>query len=75
MTLVHLLHYHAARYNINIQTVHIADVNNVIASCLPQFQQDKFWQLAPVANPIPDTVPVWPVQSFIDASCSAAILM
>ena len=75
MALVRLLYYCAARYNINICIVHIAGVNNVIADCLSRFQQEKFWQLAPLANPIPDTIPVWPIQSFIDASCSAAFLV
>ena len=75
MPLVRLLYYCAARYNINICIVHIAGVNNVIADCLSRFQQDRFRQLAPLANPIPDTIPVWPIQSFIDASCSAAILV
>ena len=75
MALVHLLYYCAARYNINICIVHIAGVNNVIADCLSHFQQDRFWQLAPLENPIPDTIPVWPIQSFIDASCTAVILV
>ena len=75
MALVRLLYYCAARYNINICIVHIAGVNNVIADCLSRFQQDRFRQLAPLANPIPDTIPVWPIQSFIDASCSVTILV
>ena len=49
--------------------------NNVIADCLSHFQQDKFKQLASLTNPAPDSIPAWPIQSFIDASCSAAILV
>ena len=75
MALVHLLYYCAARYNIYVCIVHIAGVNNDIADCLSRFQQDKFRQLAPRANPVPDNIPVWPTQSFIDASCNAAILV
>ena len=74
MALICLLYYCAARYNINIILciVHIVGVNSVIANCL---SQNKFWQLAPLANPTPDTIPVWPIQSFIDASSSATILV
>ena len=56
-------------------TVHIAGVNSVIADCLSHFQQDRFQQLAQLANPTPDTTPVWPIQYFIDASCIATILV
>ena len=59
---------------IYIYIAHIAGVNNVIADCLSRFQQNRFRQLAPLANPKPDAIPVWPIQSFID-TCSAAILV
>ena len=75
MALVRLLYYCAAKYNINICIVLIAGVNNVIADCLSCFQQDKFQQLVPLANPTPNTISVWPIQSFIDASCSTAVLV
>ena len=74
MALVHLLYYSAAKYNINVCITHIAGTENVIANCLSRFQQDKFKKLAPLANPAPDSIPAWPTQSFIKASCSAAIL-
>ena len=51
VSLVCLLYYCAARYNINIYIVHIAGVNNVIADCLSHFQQNRFRQLALLANP------------------------
>ena len=74
MALVRLLYYSAAKYNINVCITHITGTENVIADCLSRFQQDKFKKLAPLANPAPDSIPAWPTQSFIEASCSAAIL-
>lgn len=74
MALVRLLYFSAAKYNINVCIVHIEGANNVIADCLSRFQQVKFKQLAPLANPAPDNIPAWPIQSFTEASCSAAIL-
>ena len=74
MALVHLLYYCAVRYNINVYIVYIAGVNNEIADCLSHFQQDKFRRLVPLANPVPDNIPVWPTQSFIDTSCNVTIL-
>ena len=75
MALVRLLYYCAARYNVNICIVHITGVNNVIADYLSRFQQDKFRELVPLANPTPDTIPTWPIQSFIDTSCNTTILL
>ena len=75
MALAHLLYYYAARYNISVCIVHIVSVNNVIDDCLSRSQQDKFKQPAPLANPTPEIIPVWPIQSFIDASWSAIILV
>ena len=75
MALVRLMYFSAARYNVNVCVIHIDGANNVIADCLSRFQQDRFKQLAPLANPTPDNIPAWPTQSFIEASCSAAILV
>ena len=75
MTLVCLLYFAAAKYNINVCIVHIDGTNNVIADCLSYFKQDRFKQLAPLANPAPDNIPAWLIQSFIEASCSVAILV
>ena len=74
VALVRLLYYSAAKYNINVCITHIAGTENVIADCLSRFQLDKFKKFAPLANPAPDSIPAWPTQSFIEASCSAAIL-
>ena len=74
MALVHLLYYCAAKHNINVCVAHIAGAKNNIADCLFRFQQVKFKKLAPHTNPVPDSIPAWSTQSFIDASCSAAIL-
>ena len=75
MALVRLMYFSAARYNVNVCVVHIDGANNAIADSLSRFQQDRFKQLAPPANPTPDNIPAWPTQSFIEASCSAAILV
>ena len=74
MALVRLLYYSAAKHNINVCVAHIAGAKNNIADCLSRFQQVKFKKLAPQASPVPDSIPAWPTQSFIDASYSAAIL-
>ena len=74
MALVHLLYFAAAKHNINVCIVHIDGANNVIADCLSRFKQNRFKQLAPLANPAMDNIPAWPIHSFIEASCSAAIL-
>jgi len=34
----------------------------------------KFYQIVPMAKQSPDPIPVWPPQSFIDASCNAVIM-
>jgi len=34
----------------------------------------KFRQLAPAAQPTPDFIPTWPIESFTSASCNAAIV-
>ena len=75
MALVRLLYFAAAKHNINVCIVHIDGADNVIADCLSRFMQDRFKQLAPLANPAADNIPAWPIQSFIEASCSAAILV
>ena len=51
IALVWLLYFAAAKYNINVCIVCIDGTNNVIADCLSRFKQDRFKQLAPLANP------------------------
>ena len=75
MALVCLLYFAAARHNINVCIVHIDGASNVIADCLSHFKWDRLKQLALLANPAADNIPAWPIQSFIEASCSAAILV
>ena len=74
LALVCLLYYSAAKCNINVCIADIAGTENVITDCLSCFQQDKFKKLTPLANPASDSIPTWPTQSFIEDSCSAAIL-
>ena len=75
MALVRLLYFAATKHNINVCIVYIDGANNVIADCLSYFKQDRFKQLATLANPAADNILAWPIQSFIEASCSAAILV
>ena len=75
MALVRLLYFAAAKHSINACIVHIDGADNVIAGCLSRFVQDRFKQLTPLANPAADNIPAWLIQSFIEASCSAAILV
>ena len=66
------MYFSATKCNINVCIVHIDGANNVIADCL---SQDRFKRLAPLANSAPDNIPAWLIQSFIEASGSAAILV
>ena len=50
MALVCLLYFAAAKHNINVCIVHIDGANNVIADCLSRFKQDRFKQLAQLAD-------------------------
>ena len=75
MALVRMLFFCAAHNNFNVCVQHIPGVNNVIADALSRFQQDRFRKLAPKANLHPDNIPAWPQQAFIDASCSADIMV
>jgi len=49
-------------------------VCNDIADTLSHFQIERFQKLAPNANPSPDNIPAWPMQTFMQASCSAGIV-
>jgi len=75
MGLVRLLYFCASCYNINVCVTHIAGVCNDIADFLSHFQMDKFRFLAPRSEPLPDSIPPWPSQIFMTASCSAGILV
>ena len=71
MSLVRLLYFCANRYNSNVCVVYISDVCNNIADSLSQL---KFRKLAPKSNALPDQIPAWPTQTFINASCNAGIM-
>ena len=69
----------------NIGVVEIWESGSTCASetmalvCLLYFAvaryiNDRFKQLALLANPTPEVIPAWLIQSFIEASCSAANL-
>ena len=75
MALVQLLYFCVAHHNINVCIVHVPGVCNNIADSLSRFQMDRFRKLAPHANPTADNIPAWLIQTFTDASCSAAIMV
>ena len=74
MALIRLLYFCAANHNINVCIVHVPGIYNDIADSLSRFQMERFRTLAPEADLIPDNIPAWPMQSFMDASCNAAIM-
>ena len=56
MALVRMLYFCAANFDINVMIVHIAGSNNTIADALSCFQATCFYQLAPLAAPLPDNI-------------------
>ena len=56
MTLVRMLYFCAARYNMHVMITHITGTNNCIADAISRFQMDRFRSLAPQANPNPDPI-------------------
>ena len=71
MSLVRMLYFCAAKYNIHVLITHIAGTDNCIADALSRFQVHRFHQLAPRAASNPDTIRAWPTQLLRD--CSATI--
>ena len=63
MTLVRLLYFCAACYNMHIMITHIAGIHNVIADAISRFQMQRFRSLAPDANTLPDPICVFPTLS------------
>jgi len=57
-----------------ICVVHIPGADNNIADVLCRSQMAKVYQLTPLARQAPDPIPVWPSQSFTNASCNAVIM-
>ena len=56
MTLVCMLHFCAACYNMHAMITHIAGTDNCIADAISHFQMDRFRSLAPHVNPYADTI-------------------
>ena len=56
MTLVRMLYFCAARYNMHVMITHITGTNNCIADAISHFQMDRFRSLAPQANLNPDPI-------------------
>ena len=62
MALIRMLYFCAATHNIHVIITHVAGVNNAIADALSRFQVNRFRQLAPHAEMLPDTIPAWPAR-------------
>ena len=65
MSLVRMLYFQAVHHHINLVITHVAGSNNNIADPLSRFQNQRFKELAPCAQPLQDNVPAWPTPSFI----------
>ena len=70
-----LLYICAAHHNIIVCIVHVLGVCNDIADLSLVSRWTDSESLLHVQNLAADNIPAWPIQSFIDASCSAAIMV
>jgi len=75
MALVWLLYFYAVRYSLDVCVVHVPGICNNITDALSHFQMDRFWKLTPNANPSLDSIPAWPMQTFMQAFCSVGIMV
>ena len=72
MTLVRLLYFCAARYNIHIMITHIAGINNNIADAISRFQMERLRTLAPAAHLQPDLIRALPTLSSVISGINAS---
>ena len=72
MTLVRLLYFCAARYNIHIMITHIAGINNNITDAISRFQMERFRTLAPAAHLQPDLIRALPTLSSVISGINAS---
>ena len=68
MTLVHMLYFCVAQYNIHVLITHVAGTDNSIADVLSHFQVCHFRQLAPRPATNLDTTHTWSIQLLRDPS-------
>ena len=68
MALVCMLYFCAAQFNIHVLITHIAGTRNDIADSLSRLQMRRFRQLAPHAAILPDVIPAWPTQFWMQCS-------
>ena len=68
MVLDRMLYFCAAKFDIHVMITHITGPNNDIANILSRFQTACFHQLAPLAEPQPDTILAWPTQFWTNSS-------
>ena len=66
VTLVRLLYFCAAQYNMHIMITHISGINNVIADAISWFQMQRFRSLTPGCQPLPDLIQVLPMLSSVN---------
>ena len=71
MALIRMLYFIAAQYNVNVMITHIHGTSNLIADALSRFQNFRFHQLAPEAQPLPDPILVWPIELCAMSSITA----
>ena len=60
ITLVRMLYFCAAKFDINVMVAHIVGSSNEIADELSRFQASRFHQVTLLAEPQPDTILAWP---------------
>ena len=72
MTLVRMLHFCAARYNMHVMITHITGTDNCIANAISRFQMDRFRSRAPHANLQADTILALPTPSSVSYETAAS---
>ena len=68
MALVCMLYFCAAQFNIHVLITQIAGTSNDIADSLSHLQMRPYRQLAPHAANLPDFIPAWPTQFWMQCS-------
>ena len=67
MTLIRKLVFITMKYNFQFKALHVAGSSNEIADALSRFQQDRFFALAPSADPASAEIPLefWSIISAV----------
>ena len=72
MTLVCMLHFCAAHYNMHVMIIDITGTDNCIADAISRFQMDRFRSQAPQANLQADTILALPTPSSVSYETAAS---